>query len=196
MKIEHYHRFIRAKELGLAADAKKHIRAFVASFASFEEKRDWTAQFFEAQKNVRGIRHELYADVIFPVLLEGYKRKDYWAWFWLAKTISNLYGCKSLHRHIEYQTDRDLLVECYAHDPDNNAVRRLLLQSFIRAFEYAVHEWPSGILYAPTETPQGFLDDVRFIRDLDIEGRYREFLNEVEEIGVQDLERSLNLGSS
>jgi hypothetical protein len=71
-------------------------------------------------------------------------------------------------------------------EPENSETRFALLESKIRGFQYAIHEWPSGILYAPDETLDDFITDLIFTKELDFENQFPDFFHKIEAIIEQE----------
>ncbi|MHC5738425.1 hypothetical protein [Nostoc sp.] len=187
MELEYYKQYLHCKTLGFRSQARQHLQQFITSFASFTEKELWTHEFLENQECEYGdrIRYELYEQVVFPVLLSGYLKRDPWSVLWLARTAQNFYKVKHLHKQINFKTDYGLLKECYLIAPSNNQVHKDLLNVQIRWLQYCIHEYPSGILYgavngATIDECQEILSEVEFARKLDVEKNQDKFFNEVQ----------------
>ncbi|MEH2376036.1 hypothetical protein [Nostoc sp.] len=188
MELEYYKQYLHYKKLGFRTQARQHLQQFIASFASFAEKELWTYKFLETQEYEFGwhiIRYELYEQVVFPVLLSGYQKRDHWSVLWLARTANNFYKVKHLHKQIDFKTDYGLLKECYLLAPNNNEVHKDLLSIQIRWLQYCIHEYPTGILYgavngATIDECQEILSEIEFARKLDVEKNQEKFLNEVQ----------------
>ncbi len=183
MKAELYQRYLEHRTAGRKRDASETIREFVASCKGPEEREAWVRQFLEQGGHEHRIRHEVYASLVFPVLLEGYGCGDFWSVYWLARTASNLYADSSLHAQVEYKAERQLFREAFEIHPSDD-VRRALLQAYLAEFSYCQHEWPSGILAgsdgATLEDCADLLRDVEFARSLD-DSASEPFLKEFEE---------------
>jgi len=183
MKPELYEQFISLKETGRRAEAKVVLDEFIASFQSLGEKAVWVRAFLERQEFEDKIRHEIYEELVFPVLLEGYSRKDAWSVCNLAKTSQNLYAAKSLHAAVEFRSEFQFLAEAYELEPTEQ-IRKYLLDRQIRGFHYSQHEWPAGILYgsngASLNECDEILQDVAAARTLDRENIHSLFLTEFE----------------
>lgn len=123
------------------------------------------------------------------MLLNGFKDNDSWSIFWLAETIQNIYGSKKLHEQIEYLTEFGLLKKCYLTDSKNQNVRLAFIDSIVKSFDYAIHEWPDGVIYAAYEEPEEFLLQIDYAKTLNIENNHSKFFLEVEEINKEDRAR-------
>jgi hypothetical protein len=158
--------------------------AFCQSFATPEEKAQWTRPFLEAGEYGHRIRHELYEHVVFPALLAGYENNDFWSTVWLARTTQNVYAAKALHEKIGYATQTALLRRCHELDPSNEAVRNELLDQQLAWFAYCIHEWPAGVLYghdgATVEQCREILEEIAYTRSLDVKSRHKDLLDDVE----------------
>lgn len=185
MELEYYKQYLHYKTLGFRTQARQHLQQFITSFASFTEKELWTHEFLENPEcDLYRIRYELYEQVVFPVLLSGYQKRDPWSVLWLARTAQNFYRVKHLHKQIDFKTDYGLLNECYLLDPSNYEVHKDLLNIQIQWLQYCIHEYPTGILYgvngATIDECQKILSEVEFARKLDVEKIQDKFLNEVQ----------------
>ncbi len=191
MIITYFEKFESAKNLGVKSEAKTNIDLFVKSFEGTEEEFKWIKQYLESRKYGHKVRHELYEHIIFPYLLKNYEERNPWSMYWLAETIQNLYGTEKLHKQIGLRTDFGLLKECFELDSENDAVRIALLSRMADQFIYAVHEWPTGVLYAPDEKPQDLLEELEFARSIDKEKNYHLLFDEVIKIVHQDMQRAV-----
>jgi hypothetical protein len=180
MDLTHYKRFRELKDAGRGGEAEVELADFLRSFNSFEEKQSWTRWFLETEPRGHRIRHELYEQIVFPVLLEGYRRDDPWSLRMLAATIQNLSGATRLWQQIDFVTDFTLLQQYHALCPGDDSVTNDLLSRHIDWFQFCVHEWPAGILYemdgATLEQCQEIAEAIEFARQLDKQQIYTEFL--------------------
>lgn len=177
-----FEKYTELNAVGRKSEAKAAMVQFVASFASLGEKQAWSRDHLQSLEINGGgrVRHELYEGVIFPALLEGYRRNDAWSLFWLAKTIQNLFSAQQLHKLVDRKSDLDLLMQAFALDEGSTEIRDALLRRLVSEFEYCEHEWPSGILYGldgatPVECDL-LMDELSLARKLDTEGRFAGFL--------------------
>jgi len=178
MDVTLYKAYLKAKEDGLKKLASEHIRKFIDSFANKSEMLLWSRSFLEQAEYGYKIRHELYREVIFPVLFDGFKVGDAWSLFYLGKTAQNLYSDKSLHSQVEQLSDFEFFKRCYDISPELFDVRVSLADTVWRGVSFGVHEWPSGLCYEASE----IAEDVKYLKALDDEGRYRLGIEEVEQI--------------
>ncbi|WP_196140637.1 hypothetical protein [Aliikangiella sp. G2MR2-5] len=189
MQIEFFKKYEEAKNLGLKKQASQHIKQFVESFDGGDEEKLWVKDYLEQRDYGHKVRHELYDRVIFPYLKEGYLKNDPWALYWLAETIQNIYSSEKLHEQIDYKSDYFLLKQSFKLDSSNDDIRKSLLNSIANQLGYATHEWPTGVLYAPDESPKDLIDEIEFGRSLDKEGKYTELFEETLDIVKQDMQR-------
>jgi hypothetical protein len=108
---------------GRRKDAALILREFLRSFNSYEERELWSHTFLKNHAYGAGVRHEVYAEVIFPILLAGSKHTDAWSLYWLAGTSQNLYTAGGLHEQIKCKTELGLLKDAYAIDPGGRPLR-------------------------------------------------------------------------
>lgn len=183
MDLSLYEQFLKFKERGQREKAREPLLEFITSFQSFEEKKSWVHTFLEAEEFGHTIRHEIYQHLVFPVLLDGYTKKDAWATLWLAKTAQNLYANKLLHSQVGYKSEFQLLKEAYSLEP-SEPVRNYLLEAELQWFRHCQHEWPAGILYgmdgATTDQCEDILQEVAFVKTLDPNRKHANFVNDFE----------------
>jgi len=180
----------RRKDAGLMLDA------FLRSFNSSEEREQWTRTFLKTHTYGARVRHEIYAELIFPVLLAGSKRNDAWSLYWLAGTCQNLYSAHRLFELIKFKSKTDLLKDAYAIDRASTEVREALLKSLLDDFAYASHEWPAAILWsmkgATLDQYTEIMSEVALARELDRECAYTLSIDEFESKVKQYKERLMS----
>ena len=183
MDTDLYEQFIILKDSGRKAEAKVSLDLFIASFATLEQKRDWVYSYLEEGKYGQRIRHEIYENLVYPVLLDGYLRNDANSVAWLAKTANNLYKVKSPHPVLKGKHEFTLFKETHDLEPSAE-VEAELLSALLKWFSYAQHEWPAGILYGPNgadiSESEEYLLDVQFARSLDRDKEHEDFLSQFE----------------
>ena len=184
MNSEAFERFQAQVAIGRRADAAASLAEFIASFADLEEKRRWVQRFLKPEPLGHKIRHELYEHVVFPVLLDGYRREDPWSLRWLIETSQNLYRAHHLWEQIGYKGNHALLTDLVRLCPDDASLRAELLRKNIDWLQNAVHEWPAGILYghdgATLEECAEIADAVMEARQQDVDGLHAAFLADFE----------------
>ena len=179
-----YQKFAILKETGRKREAKAALTEFLASFETEEQKQEWAWEFLECGDYGHKIRHEIYAVLIFPVLLEGYRRRDARSLYYLAKTAQNLYANPKLRSQLDDKGKYELLHEAYSLAPSGE-IRKLLLCWYMNWFGYCGHEYPAGILYdfsrgANISECEEILKDIAFARTLD-DGTRADYFQEFEE---------------
>lgn len=183
MNLELYDRFKMLQSCGKRAEAKDAIDQFILSFETIEEKRSFSEWFFSNDFDLM-VRHELYKSVIFPVLLDGYRKKEPWSIRQLAKTAQNLYKAEFLWDQVDHATTLGLLREYARLCPNDSSARQDLLEELIKFFAHCEHEWPAGILYgmngATNDECLELLSGVAEARELDSERKYAVYLDEFE----------------
>lgn len=184
MDINHYQDFKELGEKGLRKQASKSLRAFISSFNNKKEIEEWVWDYLpklEANRHLR-IRHEIFHELVYPILRLGYEKKDFSSTLWLGKLSQNIYCSRKLHEELDWVTEFDLYNKSYEINPENNEARLLLLQSIISWLKYSEHEWPSGILYghngATIEECDEIDTDVQKVLQLDKECKYSEFIKQ------------------
>jgi len=100
----------------------------------------------------------------------------------LAETAENLYQNSSLWAQLGRKTKTCLFLEYIKMCPQDSSARQALLEVELEQFRYCQHEWPAGILYghdgATIDQCQDLLAAVDTFRQLDIEKKYTQFIEE------------------
>jgi hypothetical protein len=177
-----YQKFLELKVTGHKLQAAERVRRFIDSFASFEEKQKWTREFLARGDFGHKIRHEIYAEVIFPVLERGFQDGDFNSLLWLARTAQNIYSARELHERVGFLSESNFLRRAYEARPDDEIVRRFLLEDLLQWFDYCEHEWPAGILHgadgATLQECEEILREVAFARTLDTQREHNAHLDD------------------
>jgi hypothetical protein len=185
MNLTAYDDFVEATHAGKKAAAATAAHVFITSFSTFDEKHAWVVDFLKTYQPQDKIRHELYEQLIFPVLLQSYRASDGWGIRWLAATSQNLYRAKQLWAQLDFITEHGLLKQWSILEPESELARHALLEKMIEGFQYSEHEWPAGILYgmngANLEQCQEIANAVTEARALDVNGKYNSYLTEFQE---------------
>jgi len=186
MDINKFNQYKDFKSKDLKKKATVALKSFIDSIKSEEELESWTISYLNSipKGSHEILRHELFEQVIFPVLLKGYNNKDLWSHLVLARFIQNLYQSKSMHQKIDNKSDHEILKECLKIDPTHIESRERLLNVQIRWFEYCEHEWPSGILYgtngATKQQVEEILLELDQARSLDEDKKHKQFFDSFE----------------
>lgn len=184
MNIDHYNDFLKYQDKGLKNKAGKSVRLFVSAFKNEIEIKDWVLKYLPRITTNRSsrIRHEIFHELVYPVLKPGYFDNDFTSTLWLGKLIQNIYQAPKLHEELSWVTEIQLYRRCYDEKPENDEARLLCLKSLVEWLEYSEHEWPSCILYgndgATLEQCGEILSEVELILKLDIEHQYSEFIKQ------------------
>jgi hypothetical protein len=186
MNMEYFNEYIHYKNIGIKSKAKEFIDKFVNSFENYEEQELWTIEYLpklEMDSNGR-IRNELFEEIIFPVLLNGYSKKDISLMVWLVKLNQNYYQNNRIWKKMNYKTKFEIITECYDIEPNNNEVIELYLEILIEKIDFSIHEWPFGILYgnsfATKDECKILLEKTKLIKELDRNKEYSEYINSYE----------------
>jgi len=187
MNIQFYNEFIDCSRKNLKTKAKEYINKFINSFDNFKEKELWTMKYLpNLEKTHDGyIRYELFEEIVFPVLWNGYKNKNISLMIWLVKLSENYYRNRKILEEINYKTDLEIIKECYEMDCDNNEIIDLYLSIEIRGINYAMHEWPSCILIGTSNTnledcEKELSEVIPIIKKLDRQKKYTDYINDYE----------------
>ena len=182
MEIDYFNEYLNYLNTGIKLKAKEYIKKFINSFVNYKEKELWTVEYLPKldMNNNRRIRNELFEEIIFPVLLNGYNNKNISLMVWLVKLSQNCYQNKKIWEKINYKTDLEIIKECYELDPNNTDVIDLYLELEVKWISYAIHEWPSGILIgnngATKEECKELLREIPFLIKLDRNKKYIEYI--------------------
>lgn len=191
MKEELYEQYLTYKNLGVKSKAKSTLNQFILSFTSFEEKEEWVWDHIEKLPTKKNgcIRYEIFNEMVFPVLLKGYKENSFRATLLMSKFIHNINQSQKAIKELGHISEEKLLEKCSELDPSNEEVRHLRLKQFINWLDFSQHEWPSGILYgmdgASIDQCHEIEQSLETIKKLDIEKQYTSY--------IQDYRKKLHL---
>jgi hypothetical protein len=187
MNTEYFYEYTRYKNAGIKSKAKEFMGKFINSFENYAEKEQWTLEYLpklEPDSNGR-IRNELFEEIIFPVLLNGYNNKDIPLMIQLVKLSQNFYQNTRVWEKIDYKTSLEIIEECYGLAPDNNEVTDLFLELMIDKINFSIHEWPVGVLFGNNFATQDecriLSETAEFVKGLDRNEKYSEFINYYED---------------
>ncbi len=182
-----YESFKRLEAQGLKKPATAALADFIASFQSKAEIREWVADHLPELAPTRRsrIRHEIYTDLVFPILWDGFLANDPMAFYWLGMADQNLYALYG--RELDWddrlgrRDDRQFFADAHSLAPDNAQISQAYLESLIDCFGYLDHEWPSGILFSVADNDHlVVLDQISTARRLDPAGRFTVRLDQFE----------------
>ncbi len=147
MKQALFEQYETAKEQGNKRLAASLIADFIKTFATDEEREEWTRWYMSNRAIGHAVRHELFEQVIFPVLLSGHRTSDPWCIEMLERCAQNLYKAEHLWSQVGYQTEMQLAERRLEITPNDMKAKERVLEHLISWFQYSEHEWPAGILY-------------------------------------------------
>jgi hypothetical protein len=188
MDIEYFNEYLKYEQLGIKSKEKESLNNFISSFKNYDEKVLWTIEYLPKLKfNKNGrIRNELFEEVIFPVLLEGYNNKNIKLMIWMVKLNQNFTQNEKLWKKINYISNLSLIRECYEMEPDNTEIIDLYLETIIEKILFRIHEWPYGILigntFAEKDECKKLLEEIPLLDKLDRNKKYSELIMEYESI--------------
>jgi hypothetical protein len=186
MNIDYFNEYLYYKNKGIKPKAKEYILKFINSFENYEEKESWTLENLSKLKQDSNgrLRNELFEEIIFPVLFNGYKNKNVSLMIWLVKLWQNYYQNKRIWEKINYKTCLEIIKECYEIEPNNNDVIDIYLELEISWIAYSKHEWPSGILFgndgATKEECNIILEEIPLLYKLDRNKKHFEYIKDYE----------------
>jgi len=183
MTIEYYNEYLHFKNIGIKPKAKEAIEKFIKSFYNYSEKESWTLEYLpklDYDSNGR-IRNELFEDIIFPVLLDGYNNKNIQLMIWLVKLNQNIYQNNRIWKKIDYKSKLDIIEECYSIDPDNVEIIELYLEIKIEKLNFIMHEYPNAILFGNySRECKVLLEEMLSLKKLDKNNKFNDYFNEYE----------------
>ncbi len=184
MNIEYYENYEKELNAGLKKQAKKSIALFIKSFKDEDEVRSWVWEYLpQLGGNTHGcIRHEIFVNLVYPVLKKGFDSNDYESTLWLGKLVQNIYQAKGVCEEFESLTEMDFYRKCHDIDPDNNEGKKLLLNHILGWLSQCEHEWPRGILYgmdgATIEQCKDIREEANFALSLTTKPSHKEFIKQ------------------
>jgi hypothetical protein len=197
MNIEYYNEYRYYKSMGIKSKTKECIEKFIHSFENYTEKESWTKEYLpkiEMDSNGR-IRNELFEEIIFPVLWNGYNAKDIPSMMWLVKLEQNYYQNDRIGKKMNYKSSLKIIMECYEIDPNNSEVMEIYLEKLIERVNFSIHEWPSGVLFgmnfATKDECKILLERNELIRRLDVNRKYVEYIHDYENKTKEYMEKYL-----
>lgn len=198
MKPEYFEQYLACDARGQKSAASTAVRAFIASFESELEREHWVrANLPVLRKNRHSrIRHELFEQLVFPVLKRGAENDDVDSLLWLGKLIQNLYTSARLSAELGDPTDTSLFRRAVEISPQHVEARRLLLDAEVEWLASCMHEWPTilmGNTAANLDGCRELHEELATLRKMDVQRAYVEFLNDFEG-KLRDYEARLSAG--
>jgi hypothetical protein len=188
MNIEYFNEYLKYEQMGIKSKGKECLNSFINSFENYNEKLLWTIEYLpelKFNKNNR-IRNELFEEIVFPVLLEGYNNRNIKLMIWMVKLNQNFTQNEKLWKKINYVSNLSLIRECYEMEPDNTEIVDLYLEIIIEKILFRIHEWPYGILigntFAEKDECKKLLEEIPLLNKLDRNKKYSELIMEYESI--------------
>jgi hypothetical protein len=179
-----YDEFLRLWSLKRKDDARAALRRFVDGFADDAERRQWAQGLLANTADDERPHFLVFKELVFPVLLDGYRRNDPWAYRQLARARRHLYSADELHRQVDYATELRLLRRALELEPNDAWTKVQYREKCLDWLGFAIHEWPRGILngmnFADLSGCEEVLDAVRETRAMTDAPADLAFLAEVE----------------
>ena len=172
--------------MGSRKKASVAIKMFIDSFHDRNQIEEWVWEYlsdYDTERRLH-IRHEIFSELVYPVLKYGFDNNNFKCTYWLYMLIHNLYKNRTLHELSGYLTETQVLEKCYRLNSTDNHIRSLLLKSLVGFLEYSIHEWPFGIIFgnngATISECRIIRKDVRRVRELDYDNIYKAFIEDYE----------------
>lgn len=184
MKQALFEKYETAKEQGNKRLATSLISEFIDTFTTHEEREEWTRWYMNNRAAEHAVRHEVFEQVIFPVLLARYQRSEPWCIEMLERCTQNLYKAEHLWSQVGHQTEMQLAEHRLELTPNDLKAKERVLEHLISWFSYSEHEWPAAILYgsdgATATECQEILHSLHKARMLDSGQVHSHFLDQYE----------------
>jgi hypothetical protein len=144
--------YLRFDALGLKLKTTQAVLSLVDAVSCMEAKVSWTRDNLDRLPlNRQGrIRHEIFENIIFPGLLDGFKNGDSEASYLLGSYAQNLYANPSIFEQVSERSALDFFRIAFQYDTSSARYQHAYLSSIIKDLEYVFHEWPAGILIDPS----------------------------------------------
>jgi hypothetical protein len=169
MDVELWDAYKKANDLGIKADAKRFVLAFIESCDDTSDMREWVyAELQNLPSLYPRMRHEVFEALVYPILTKDMSQEDPWAFFWMGQLAQNFMSNKKLYAASKYQGSTYYFERAYELCPAEDKFRLGLLSDILSWFDYIEHEWPAGILVAKDDVPKLLLDIAK-ARELDKE---------------------------
>lgn len=168
MDVDAFFEYRTAEREGRKADAKRHVESFLNSINSDAERREWIAHHLpDMIVNGAGrIRHELFVEVVWPVLSVDVRNGDVHAMITLARLGQNMISAKVPEFQPGYGNETALWRMAFERCPESETARTGYGKALLVNVDYAFHEWPSGVLLANQADWQAELEELSVELDL------------------------------
>jgi hypothetical protein len=136
---------VRKRALGTLGQFTTALRA------ADQPLRDrWARQFLQ-QKLEEGLgvplRTPLFEEILFPLLVKDYRSGDCHAAKWLAQLGQVLIQARPCWEAMGRPSTGELWREAYRRNPDDEQVRKELIDVIASHIRYTLHELPAGVLF-------------------------------------------------
>jgi hypothetical protein len=182
MEINFFNEYLASIKTKNRIVAKKYLNKFIKSFKNYAEKEQWTKIYLaeQEQKEYKHIRHELFVEIISPVLLKGYNDRDIQSMIWIIKFNHIFRQHTDLWKKIDQRNSESIIIECYKIDPDNEEIIKLYTEKVLNSvnnYIYWINDYKKNI----DSRSRALLEDLQFLKQLDRGKKYSELINRSEE---------------
>ncbi len=148
-----WRQYLEAEEKHVRHELLERLDAFILDLERCDRKlwAPWAKSIVrwkvDEEKDIP-IRIPLFCRILFPVLLEGYRKQETGCARWLAGLSQLLYQSEECMKELpDGWSEISLLRVAIRHDADDSLARKNLIKALARQLDYSVHEVPSGVLY-------------------------------------------------
>ena len=180
MNTEYFDKFINYEHNGVKTRPKMFLNKFILSFENYKEKELWTIEYLPVIEKLfyDDIPNELFEEVIFPVLYKDYENnvelKKY-----IIKFGKSCSRNEKIWRSLGWELRYEIIEKLYELEPNNNEVIDVYLMLKIDDIKFRLHHPPHIILYG-LEDCKELLNEIPFIKNLDRNKIYHEYISEFE----------------
>lgn len=189
-----YEKYKQLKMKGLRKEANACVRNVIEEYLSSPDER-FPYQILEDADGNHKVNYLLFKKIVYPYLKPRLD-KDPDAIRKLISTLHNVYQDKEIHQELGWIDEADLLRRLLSIYPNDTQAKNRLVRKLFVWLDFAIHEWPMGILYKGEtyeEQYQNILDDIEELKQLDNSDSIRLFAEDVESKVRQDRERLANM---
>jgi len=197
----YFDEFIKLNKKGLKQEAMENIDKFIKSFENDNERETWTKEYLKIMKITKdgtitneGIR-KVYGEIMYSVLLNGYKNKDSFLTLWLTKLVFNFRNTpkidgesRSYFRDLKeigapIKNEDQVYMDLYKMDPQNPEVQEYYLKYRITNIKGTIYNmpgiydnWKNSYATMTVEECNAELEDVKILQKLDKKKEFTELL--------------------